>query len=145
MTEPNYKHILVPVDGSDASQRVIGHAVYLARLSGAKLTLLTVTDLNKKLTGLDRVFTGGYVPAELKEESWKLLMDIIRGIPSDIKAEPRVEIGAPPETISTVAENGDYDLVVMGSRGLNNVETIVLGGVSSYVIHHTTKPVLIVR
>lgn len=45
----NYKKILVPLDGSDASRRAMDEAMYLAELSGATLLFLHVVDLNKEL------------------------------------------------------------------------------------------------
>ena len=121
-----YKKIIVPVDGSPEGGRALDHAVYLAKLSGASLCLLHVADLNRKMSLLERAWTGG-------------------GVPPEIQMSSVVEVGAPPDTILDVAKRENADVIVMGSRGLSPMETVVLGGVSHYVLHYATIPVLIVR
>jgi nucleotide-binding universal stress UspA family protein len=44
-----------------------------------------------------------------------------------------------------VAEELQTDLIVMGSRGLGPVKRVVLGSVSEGVVHHATRPVLVLR
>jgi len=55
------------------------------------------------------------------------------------------EEGHPGETIVRFAAEKEYDLIVMGSRGLGKFERLLLGSVSNYVAHHASCPVLIVR
>ena len=52
----NYKKILVPLDGSEASRRAMDEAMYLAGLSGATLLFLHVVDLNKELPTPQRIW-----------------------------------------------------------------------------------------
>jgi nucleotide-binding universal stress UspA family protein len=47
--------------------------------------------------------------------------------------------------ILTVAETRQVDLIVMGARGLNPLQTLLLGSVSQAVIHHARCPVTVVR
>ena len=61
-----FTKILVPFDGSEHAGRALASAANLAALGGAKLTLLHVVDLNKKISSIEQVSTGGYIPAELK-------------------------------------------------------------------------------
>ncbi|MDU0825964.1 MAG: universal stress protein [Negativicoccus succinicivorans] len=49
------------------------------------------------------------------------------------------------ETILTVADELNADLIVIGSRGLGSVKGLVLGSASKYVLHHATRPVLVVK
>ncbi len=140
-----YKKILVPVDGSEEGGRALEHAVYLSKISGAKLCLLHVVDLNRKLSLLERAWTGGGVPPEMKEKGYKILSDHTRRVPSEIQLSTVVEVGAPPDTILEVAKREEADVIVLGSRGLSPLETVVLGGVSHYVLHYASIPVLIVR
>lgn len=62
-----------------------------------------------------------------------------------IKTESAVLIGNPAEEICTFAAKGKYDLIVMGSRGLNEMKGLLLGSVSHRVLHLAPCPVLIVK
>jgi nucleotide-binding universal stress UspA family protein len=55
------------------------------------------------------------------------------------------EQGHPVDAILDVAERENVDLIVLGSRGLRGVKELLLGSVSSGVLHHSSCPVLIVR
>lgn len=140
-----FTKILVPFDGSEHAKRALASAVNLAALGGAKLTLLHVVDLNKKISSLEQVSTGGYIPAELKEDAYRLLTETLRLLPKELSADMRVEIGAPPMVIVDVCKGGGYDLVIMGSRGLGRLQELLVGSVSRYVVNAAPCPVMIVR
>lgn len=57
----------------------------------------------------------------------------------------RHETGHAPEVIVSIAQTGGYDLIVVGSRGLSNFSSFLLGSVSDRVSHHAHCPVLIVK
>lgn len=62
-----------------------------------------------------------------------------------IKVKSAVLIGNPAEEICAFAAKGKYDLIVMGSRGLNEMKGLLLGSVSHRVLHLAHCPVLIVK
>jgi nucleotide-binding universal stress UspA family protein len=64
-----------------------------------------------------------------------------------LKAEPfAVEAtGAVWETIVELADRHDAAAIVMGSRGLTGMRSILLGSVSSAVVHHADRPTLVIR
>jgi nucleotide-binding universal stress UspA family protein len=43
------------------------------------------------------------------------------------------------------AEDEDFDLIVMGSRGLGGIKEYILGSVSNQVVHEAKSPVLVVK
>ena len=61
--------------------------------------------------------------------------------------QPRttMRIGDPATVIERAAEDGNYDLVVVGSRGLGAINRVLQGSVSEHVATHATTPVLIAR
>jgi len=60
------------------------------------------------------------------------------------QAEARLGEGKPWRVISEVARELDAQLIVIGARGLGRVESMLLGSVSSAVVHHAKRPVLVV-
>ncbi len=49
------------------------------------------------------------------------------------------------EAINEAAEHFDAAIIVMGSRGLSNMRSMLLGSVSSAVVHHASRPVMIIN
>ena len=77
---------------------------------------------------------------EANEQNIRPLFDL-RNIPLRV----RQDRGRPVDSILRVAEEEKADLIVMGSRGLGGAREVLLGSVSSGVLHHAACPVLIVR
>ena len=145
MGDIQFKKILVPVDGSDESKRAFQPALYLAKLTNAQLTLLHVIDLNRRMSMLERSLSLGLSSKELKEPGYQLLAQYTEQVPEETVLDTIVQLGAPADVIVEQVEDGAYDLIVMGSRGLGALQDFVIGGVSHYVLHHSKVPVLVVR
>lgn len=140
-----FQKILVPFDGSEHAQRALTQAVALAELCDAKLVLLHVVDLNKKISALEQVSTGGYVPGEVQEEGRCMLAEALNHVSKEIKAESVVAVGLPSEVIVDICRDGGYDLIVMGNRGFGAIKQLFMGSVSQYVLCHAACPVMIIR
>ena len=63
----------------------------------------------------------------------------------DIRAEHLVEIGEPGPMICDVAERVGADIIVIGSHGHGWFQRVLLGSVSTHVLHHAHCPVLVIR
>lgn len=137
--------VLVPIDGSKASYKALSHAVYIAKHNKTELTLLYVVDLNKEVSDFERVSLSGYVPENVKNKGMEILNKLAKEISQEIKINTDIEIGSPAETIVEKAKNENYDIIVMGSRGLGKIKSILMGSVSQYVLKYAHCPVLIVR
>jgi nucleotide-binding universal stress UspA family protein len=61
-----------------------------------------------------------------------------------VQAETIVRIGKPAEEILDAAEEGGFDLVVLGHRGMGAARRFLMGSVSERVVRHATRPVLVV-
>lgn len=141
----NYKNILVPLDGSDASRRAMEEAIYLADLSGAALIFLYVMDLNKELPAAQRIWEESHSIEEWKKAGAEKLATFVVGLEDKIQHEDIVEVGSPGKVIQRIAQERRTDLILMGSRGLNVLENIVLGSVSQYILTHAPCPVMVVH
>ena len=128
------KKLLVAVDGSKLSNKAVDYAVELAKKFDAKLTLLHVEE--KKLFNLQRDLS--------QKIGEKILLDAERRI-SVVEYEKKMIAGTPWEIILDMAKDGDYDLVVMGSRGISSVKRFLLGSVSAEVSMLVQSSVLLVR
>ena len=63
----------------------------------------------------------------------------------DIEPKFMLEIGDPANMITEIVNSKDYDLVVLGTRGMSVFKELFLGSVSTKVMHHAKCPVMVVR
>ncbi len=136
------KKILAAVDGSDASMHAIRKALEIADAMGGELTLAHV---------VPHVF----VPAEVPFDSGRLVEEALRGgellLTETAKelgrpAMSRVCLkGAPGEALAEFADSGNFDLVVVGSKGRGAVSRMLVGSTTDRLVHICRKPVLVVR
>ena len=130
--------ILVAIDGSKHADRALEYAVQLSKNFRVNLALLHVEDDNLIRVGgpqvLDCIGTVG--ECILENASTK-----IRGVAFG----KFMKYGNPAETIIKMAQKGNIDLIVVGSRGLSSVKRFLLGSVSDDISMHSRSSVLIVR
>lgn len=134
--------ILIPVDGSDSSERALGKAIELANALKAKLIFLYVANVNQ-------LAVNSCLSAELLEAMNKagdvVLTHAEESSSNGIETERVMETGSPAPVIIDVAEEHGVDLIVMGSRGLGLVKGVLLGSVSQYVVEHAKCAVMVVK
>ncbi len=143
-----YERILVAVDGSDTSLLALSHAVELATVFGSELTLLSVIDKFKlpfsAEYGLGARESHERLVRSVLESLNDVTVDLGESHP-DLSIDPRVEEGRPAKIIINIAEDEDFDLIVMGSQGFGLIAGWFLGSVSNEVVNSCTKPLLIVK
>jgi len=136
------KKILVPLDGSSNSFRGLDVAIHMARQCHATITGLYVLGIAKPRT------SDSITPLE------KILLDNAQKIMKKAKLKSaqkgilffdRVSYGNEDKRIVDIAEKKNFDLIVIGSRGMGAAKEIFLGSTSNYVLHKSKKPVLIVK
>lgn len=145
-----YNKILVPVDGSEHSQKALEHACAISTINGGEIILLHIANIVTAISNFDQTpITGGYVSEQLakdmEETGRAILEEASKNIPEGIKFNTVFEVGSPGPSVISIAKKYDADLIVMGSRGLGLLKGIFMGSVSSYVASHETCPVLIVK
>ena len=129
-----FRRIVVAIDGSEPAQRALALAAELARTSGgATLTLVTAT------SGLEMVLDAEQQGAErgLAERAERL-----RG--QGLRVETTVRVGSAPDLVTEVAEATAADLVVAGSTGKGAVQRVLLGSVTTRLLHMLRRPLLVV-
>ena len=134
--------ILIPVDGSESSERALGKGIELANALKAKLIFLYVANINQ-------LAVNSCLSTELLETMNKagdvILTHAEESAPEGIEMERIMETGSPAPVIIDVAEENGVDLIVMGSRGLGLVKGVLLGSVSQYVVENAKCAVMVVK
>lgn len=131
--------ILVPVDGSSYSMKGVEHAVCLAGelKTISNFTLLRVINMALYMERLK----GGIDPEEeankILEESREVFLKA--GISEGVMTT-KIRAGNPSEEILKEAEEGDYNLIIMGRKGRSAIKNLILGGVSSTVLQRCQNP-----
>ncbi len=134
-----FKNILCAMDGSEHSLRAADQASGLAAGFGAKLHFLTVTreikvndEVRRYLQMEQLAGEPQYVLDEYAETIMRKAQELARK--AGVKeVETLVRVGQPARTIVQVAEQLEVDTIVMGSRGLGDLEGLLLGSVSHKV------------
>ena len=134
-----YERILVPLDESEESERVLDHALDLADAADAEVHLLSVVDQK-------------VLPRDVAED---ILFDSLDAVATEtvdegvaaadergVEADGEVVHGKPAKEILAAAEGAD--LVVMGTHGRRGVDRILLGSVSARVVRKSPVAVLLV-
>ncbi|MFQ5476383.1 MAG: universal stress protein [Nitrosopumilus sp.] len=136
------KKILVPLDGSSNSFRGLDVAIHMARQSHASITGLYVAGITKPRTNEPI----GPLEKILLEHAQKIMKKAkLKAAKKGILFFDRVSYGDDGKRIVDVAERKNFDLIVIGSRGMGAAKEIFLGSTSNYVLHKSKKPVLIVK
>ncbi|TMW70390.1 universal stress protein [Alteribacter natronophilus] len=139
-----FKRILLAVDGSEHADRAAEKAIGLAKLQGAGASVELVYVVDAKKSKSDVLKYGDSDTATYKRKEMLQVYEA-KLFNKGIKSETTVLFGSPAETIIEHANDGKYDCLVMGSRGRNEFQTFVLGGVSHKVMKHVKAPVMLVK
>ena len=142
-----YKHILIPTDGSELSQKAVDQGIGLAKALNGKVTAVTVSE-PFHIFAVDASMVSD-TPDEYKKRTAALASKYLQaakdaataaGVPCDVV---HVEHEHPYEAIIDTARKKGCDAIVMASHGRRGVSAIVLG--SETVKSHSSTPVVVVR
>jgi nucleotide-binding universal stress UspA family protein len=121
-----YTRILVGSDGSATAGKAVDRAVEVAKVAGASLTVLSAGKGDKGLEIAQR-------EVDRHRDS---------GVAIDARSSPKDPVSALIDT----AEEGGYDLIVVGNKGMTGARRFIpIGAVPNKVIHHLPTAVLIVQ
>ncbi|MDV2582875.1 universal stress protein [Alkalibacillus haloalkaliphilus] len=137
-----YKRILLATDGSEHSQRSTEHAIHLAKSSEGTIDVVFVIDGD---TSKKDVLHHGNKFEITKRRREKIQPIEERLEQSEVPYEVHMIHGEPGPTIVKFANEGEYDCAIVGSRGLNQLQTLVLGSVSHKIAKRVECPVMIVK
>ena len=120
-----YQRIIVGTDGSATASKAVERAVEVAKATGAMLTIACAGDAPK---------------------AQGVLQDAAeRHASSGIRIETEVLDGDPATALLDRAEHGQFDLLVVGNKGMTGLARFVAGSVPNKVSHHAPCSILIAR
>ncbi|MCK9200121.1 MAG: universal stress protein [Gallionella sp.] len=144
-----YQRILVPIDGSDTSERALREAIKLAD-GKAQLRLLHVVEEIYPLDAEGYAFVDYAALREVARSSGERLLAKARETASQAGAEAETSLlEAEGERVASVidaeARNWPADLIVIGSHGRSGFSRLLFGSVAEGVVRGASVPVLLVR
>jgi nucleotide-binding universal stress UspA family protein len=140
-----FKHLLVPVDFGEPSQRALGVAIELASKFGSKLTLVHVYEIPAYVYGGMTYATADlYAPIEdaARQQLDTLVLEVQRKVPGTTGLLRR---GSAAAGLLATIEEAHPDLVVMGTNGRKGVSHLMLGSVAEKIVRMSPVPVLTMR
>ena len=134
--------VLVAIDASQIGDLVVKRSGQYAKVTDCDLTILHI---------LDALVTYGFMPDSpahriMEEEANKIVKKAKEALEHHgIECKTRVAIGPVPSEIVRIADEGEFDVIFMGSRGYGGIKRMLLGSVADKVIRHAHCSVTVVR
>lgn len=137
--------ILVPVDGSEYSNRALDVAVELACALRAELVIANVVDLTRAavMSGGQAQLVAGALE-ELQAEGRRLVHEASARVAGKAATTTRIAEGNPVDEIEKLAAKVNASYIVMGTHGRSGFKRAVMGSVAEGVARRAPVPVLIV-
>lgn len=143
-------NLLVPIDGSAASKKAAEKSICIAREYGSEITFVTVVSMPELSrygnfkpnveANYDEVLSNNIVIET------KVLDNVISELDLDgIKYKKRIVVGEPYEEIIKIANESEYDYIIMGRRGFSKIMRFFVGSVTQRVISDSPCPVIVVK
>jgi universal stress protein A len=149
----DYTHILLAVDFSAGTDRVVEVAKSLRDKYGARLSLIHVVDFLPPTYAGDQMLPG-YVGDMMLPENVETEQVLIKRAKEQLEDLAKrhgiedftrwVEVGSPKEEITRMAEDNKVDLILVGSHGRRGLQ-LLLGSTANGVLHGAPCDVLAVR
>ena len=140
-----FTKILVPVDGSDNSYKALEAALVLSEKLGSNISVVNVME-QVPITHIESEKLLSELLEAYKKENQEILSKC-----SDIAHQKGITIktvllqGNPASVILDYSKKENFDLVIMGSRGMGKFKELILGSVSSKIVHHSPCAIMIIR
>jgi nucleotide-binding universal stress UspA family protein len=130
-----YRRIVAALKHDSNDEAIMEHAVSLARLTGAHVTVMHVVHAHSRDEAV-------YMEAQAREylNGW-----VERVGAQGVNADLSVIQGEPPEAINRLAESLEADLIIMATHGHSELRHVFVGSVTEEVLRNGEIPVLLVR
>ena len=133
-----FRTIAVAYDDTPEAKAALARAEEIARACRATIVIFTVAAPAAIVPG-----ASGYTPA-IPPQAGAIVTRAVKSVSEDLAATGRALSGVPAGAIAEACEEAGADLLVAGSRGYGPVRRVLLGSVSTQLMHHAPCPVLVV-
>lgn len=140
-----FNRILVAIDGSSMSKKALKSAIQFAKERYSKITVIHVEKNLQIPEGMANESIDDLYSAMRDEGNEILNQAVLMAEEEEIEVTPKLLFGDPAIQIVKMAEEENYQLIIMGSRGLGGIKGLMLGSVSQKVSHLSHCPVLIIK
>jgi nucleotide-binding universal stress UspA family protein len=137
------KRILIATDGGQGAGAALEQGFELARDVGAAATVVYVRHSPSSILGAP--YYQDMITEEVRHARGVITDAKLHATRYDVEVAYEVAEGDPVDAILDVARMRDVDLIVVGSRGLGAVRSLVLGSVSNAILHQADRPVLVAK
>ena len=143
-----FKHLLVPVDGSDVSKKSLKKVAELAKADKAAVTLVYVSDPMPPMVYSDSTMGYGISQKDHKKVCELFAADVFKKATAALGAGLKVNTLHVPnsnlsEGILEGAKKSKADVIVMASHKRTGIKSVLLGSETHEVIVHSKLPVLV--
>lgn len=147
MQQQKYENVLVPVDGSKATEKVLNRAIEVARDNDAHLDILNILEVNQFNQTYGSAVSGDVVFKLTENTDDQLKKYQKKAEDAGVKSvDIHIRFGNPKPIIAReFPKDHNNDVIVIGSTGLSAVGRLIIGSVTSYVTRTAKCDVLIVR
>ena len=144
--------ILVAIDGSETADLALNFGLDIATKYSAEVLIISVFDtISQSLVSQGMLYAPNSITKYLEElEAFhkRVLVEALKKekkLKSNLNVSTKLLTGRAADIIVETANEGGFDLIVMGSRGLGGIKEFFLGSVSDRVADEAKCPVLIVK
>jgi len=141
-----FEHFLVPLDGSEAGEKILEPTEALGKATGARFTLLHVVSPYVTVGARVSPLPAGHLKEKMAKAEEYLAAVAERLTDEGIDATPKLESHfAPARAILKTAEEDDVDLIALATHGYTGVKRALLGSVTDKVLRAAKWPLLLKR
>lgn len=143
-------HVVIGIDGSDESLRAVRLVATIAWPAATRFHVVSVAPSWQELMGRPWMAVGPLNMDELERAEVDRVRTVAERAASELshagrRADATVVRGRPADCILSAASDRHADLIVVGSRGMGDMESALVGSVSSEIVDHAPCPVLVAR
>lgn len=136
--------ILVPIENSDTSRQTVSTLIRHRERLTLPVTLLHVVDIERLAYRMIPDFQVSMIREKAIAAGRQFLDEQGRAFAqAGIETEQRLEEGAPRSTIVHIANEEEYQLLIIGRHTMGEIRDVLFGSVANHIMHKVRCPVLL--